>query len=144
MTTAGFVSGTRDEAAPSGSSRVAAAASLMLGAVLLFVLPTLVDAAFYVAVLAAAAAVVAISAGLHLWTRVTLVARAVAGLTAGATVLGELAQLSVGLPGAPGLDRLGPLEGSLAAGCAAVVLVFLVVDAVRRQPEQAPDQPYAL
>lgn len=144
MTTAGFVSGARDEAAPSGCSRVAAAASLLLGAVLLFVLPALADAAFYVAVLDAAAAVVAISAGLALWSRVTLVARTIAGLAAGATVLGQLVQASLGLPGTQNLDGLGVAEGWLTAGCAALVLVFLTVDGVRRQPEPTPDQPYAL
>lgn len=144
MTTAGFVSGTRDEAAPSGSSRVAAAASLLLGGVLLSLLPTLVDAAFYVAVLDAAAALVAISAGLALWNRATLVARTIAGLAAGATVLGQLVQASLGLPGTQDLDGLSVLDAGLTAGCAALVLVFLAVDALRRQPEEAPDQPYAL
>lgn len=144
MTTAGFVSGAREEAAPSGCSRAAAAASFLLGGVLLFVMPTLADAAFYVAVLAISAAAVAISAAVHLWLRVTLLARTVAGLAAGTILLGEAVQLSLGLPGAAGLGRLGVVESTLAVGSAALVLVLLLVDAARRRPEPAPDQPYAL
>ena len=66
------------------------------------------------------------------------------GLAAGTILLGEAVQLSLGLPGAAGLGRLGVVESTLAVGSAALVLVLLLVDAARRRPEPAPDQPYAL
>lgn len=144
MTTVGFVSGTREETAPSRCSRFAAAASLLLGGVIVLVLPDLVDAAFYVGVLFAAAAGVAIVAGSILWTRATLVARTVAGLAAAATLFALLLQVSLGLPGVQQLALLSPLEGVLTFGFAGAVLLFLVADALLRTPEQAPDHPYAL
>lgn len=144
MTTAGLVSGTREQTRPSTCARVAAAASVLLGALLLDALPDLVQAAFYVAVLAAAAAVVALVAGYLLWTRVTLVPRTVAFLTAGAVIAGELLQLFPGLPGVRDLGRLSAVELLLVLVTAASVMVFLAVDALRRKPEPAPDRPYAL
>lgn len=144
MTTAGLVSGPREQTRPSTCSRVAAAASVVLGALLLDALPDLVRAAFYVAVLAAAAAVVALVAGYLLWTQVTLVPRTVAFLTAGAVIAGELLQLFLGLPGVRDLGRLSAVELLLVLVAAASVIVFLAVDALRRKPEPAPDRPYAL
>lgn len=147
MTTAGLVPGTREQTRPSTCSRVAAAASVVLGALLLDALPDLVRAAFYVAVLAAAAAVVALVTGYLLWTRVTrvtLVPRSVAFLTAGAVIAGELLQVFPGLPGVRDLGRLTAVELLLVLGAAASVMVFLAVDALRRKPEPAPDRPYAL
>lgn len=144
MTTAGFVSGTGEQTRPSTCSRVAAAASVVLGALLLDALPDLVRAAFYVAVLATAAAAVAIVAGYLLWTRVTLVPRTVAFLTAGAVIAGELLQLFPGLPGVGDLGRLSAVELLLVLVAAASVMVFLVADALRRKPEPTPDRPYAL
>lgn len=144
MTTAGFASGTLEHTRPSPCSRVAAAASIVLGALLLEALPDLVRAAFYVAVLATAAAVVAIVAGYLLWTRVTLVPRTVAFLTAGAVIAGELLQLFPGLPGVRDLGRFSATELLLVLVAAGTVMLFLVVDALRRKPEPMPDRPYAL
>lgn len=144
MTTAGFVSATRDASTPSGCSRAAAAASLLLGGSLVVVLPTLLDSAFYVGVLAVAVAALAFAAGYGLWSRAGLVDRAAAGVAAGSSLLVQLTQILVGLPGAPGLSRVSLVESGLALGFAAAVLVFLTLDALRRRPEPAPDHPYAL
>jgi hypothetical protein len=144
MTTAGFVSGARDDTSPTGCSRVAAASSLLLGVVLAGGLPAVADAAFYVGVLAAASAAVALVAGYVLWTRASLVVRAVAALAAGGTLVLALFQVLQGLPGARELGRLTFLETALAFGLASAVLVFLVADALRRRPEETPDHPYAL
>lgn len=139
-----FVSGTlRLRPAPSQCSRVAAVAAVLLAAGLGGVLPELVSAAAYVAVLAAFAAVVLVVAGAVLWSRPTMVVRAVTALAAGSLVLLAVLQVSVGLPGAAGLERLPVLQGTPLL-LAPVVLVLLVVDAVRRGPDQAPQQPYAL
>jgi hypothetical protein len=143
MTTAGFVPG-GEQTAPSRFTRVAAASSLLLGALLVAALPVLTDAAFYVGVLAGASAAVAISAGYVLWSRAGLVPRAVAALGAGATLAGVLLEVLGGLPGAAGLGRLTPLQGVAAGGLAVVVLVFLLLDARRRRPDQTPEHPYAL
>lgn len=144
MTTAGFVPATRDASTPSGLSRAAAAASLLLGGSLVVVLPTLLDSAFYVGVLAVAVAALAFAAGYGLWSRAGLVDRAAAGVAAGSSLLVQLTQILVGLPGAPGLSRVSLVESGLALGFAAAVLVFLTLDALRRRPEPAPDHPYAL
>lgn len=144
MTTAGIVSGTRERTVPSGCSRVAAGASLLLGGLLLDSLPDLMRAAFYVAVLAAAAAMVSIGAGLLLWTRPTLVSRTVAGLAAGSALFGALLQVFLGLPGVRDLDRHSTVGLAVALAAAAAVLVFLAADALRRKPEPTPDRPYAL
>jgi hypothetical protein len=144
VTAAGFVSGTREETRPSTCSRVAAAASLLLGGLLLDALPDLIDAAFYVAVLAAAAAAVSVVAGFVLWERVTLVSRTVVALAAAAALTGELLQVSLGLPGFGDLGRTTTVGLGLALVAATVVLASLAVDALRRKPEQTPDHPYAL
>jgi hypothetical protein len=144
VTTAGFVSGTRDDTSPSSASRIAAAGSLLLGGSLLLALPGLAAAAFYVAVLAAATAAVALVTGLLLWVRVTLVARAVAGLVALAALLGVLVDTFLGFPGAAELEQRSWAEGYLAPLLAGTVLVFLGLDAVRRRAEPVPDHPYAL
>ena len=144
MTTAGFVPATRDASTPSGCSRAAAAASLLLGGSLAVVLPTLLDSAFYVGVLAVAVAALAFAAGYGLWSRAGLVDRAAAGVAAGSSLLVQLTQILVGLPGAPGLSRVSLMESGLALGLASAVLVFLTLDALRRRPEPAPDHPYAL
>lgn len=144
VTAAAFRSATRDDAAPSGLARAAAGASLLLGALLLVVLPALAEAAFYVGVLALAAAAVAIVAGGTLWSNAGLVARASTVLAAAATVLAELIQIFVGLPGARGLSQLSQLGNLLALGLAGAVLVFLALDARRRTPESGADHPYAL
>ena len=135
---------TRDETTPTHLSRVAAASSLLLGLVLVAVLPVVAGVASYVGVLAAASAVLAIVTGYFLWSRATVVVRAVAAFAAGATLAVELLQVFEGLPGARELGHL-TLPQSLAAGSLAIiVLVLLLVDARRRRPEQAPDHPYAL
>ncbi len=144
VTTAAFLPAARDDVTPSGFARGAAGASLLLGALLLVVLPALAEAAFYVGVLAAAAAVVALVAGGTLWSNAGLVARAAATLAAASTVLAELIQILVGLPGARGLSQLSQLGNLLALGLAGTVLVFLALDARRRTPESAADHPYAL
>ena len=144
MTTAGFVSGTRDQTTPTRCSRGAAVSSVLLGASLVAVLPVLTRAAFYVGVLAAASAALALVAGYVLFTRATLVVRTVAALAAGSTLLGHMLQILEGLPGARGLGRLTLLEGGAALGLAAAVIAFLLTDALLHRPEQAPDHPYAL
>lgn len=144
MTTAGFVAATRDASTPSGWSRAAAAASLLLGGSLVVVLPTLLDSAFYVGVLAVAVAALAFAAGYGLWSRAGLVDSAAAGVAAGSTLLVQVTQILVGLPGAPGLSQVSLVESGLTLGFAGLVLVFLTLDALRRRPEHAPDHPYAL
>lgn len=144
MTTAGFVSGTRGETTPSGCSRVAAGASLLLGGLLLDSLPDLMSEAFYVAVLAAASAAVSVVAGYVLWVRVTLVSRTVVALAAGSALAGELLQIFLGLPGLRELDRQSTVGLGFALAAAGAVLVFLAADALQRKPEPAPDRPYAL
>lgn len=139
-----FVSGAlRLRPVPSQCSRGAAVAAVLLAAGLGGVLPELVSAAAYLAVLAAFAAVVLVVAGAVLWSRPTMVVRAVTALAAGGPVLLAVLEVSVGLPGAAGLEGLSVLQGTPLL-LAPVVLVLLVVDAVRRGPEQAPQQPYAL
>jgi hypothetical protein len=144
VTTAGFVSGTRDGEAPTCCSRVAAVASVLLGLVLVAVLPAASAAAFYLAVLAGVSAAVTIVAGYVLWSRATLVVRSVAALAAGGTLVAQVLQVSLGLPGAGGLGPLTVLETGVALGLPVAVLVLLFADALRRRPEQAPDRPYAL
>lgn len=139
-----FVSGAlRLRPVPSQCSRVAAIASVLLAAGLGGVLPELVSAAAYVAVLAAFAAVVLVLAGAVLWSRPTMVVRAVTALAAGSLVLLAVLQVLVGLPGAAGLEALPVLHG-VPLLLAPAILVLLLVDAVRRGPEEAPQQPYAL
>jgi hypothetical protein len=144
VTTAGFVSGTRDETSPTRLSRVAAASSLLLGLSLVAVLPVVTDVASYVGVLVGSSAAVAIVSGYALWARPTLMMRAVAAFAAGAPLGGLLIQTLEGLPGARRLGGLAPLGSLAVAGLASIVLVLLLVDARRRRPEQAPDHPYAL
>lgn len=144
MTTAGFVSGAREDDAPTRCSRVAASAALLMGVALLAILPAASEAAFYVAVLAAASAAVTIVGGSVLWSRASLVARSVVALAALATLVAQLLQVFVGLPGAADLGELTRLESAAALGLPAAVLVLLLADALRRGPQQAPDRPYAL
>jgi hypothetical protein len=144
VTTAGFVSGTRDDEAPTCCSRVAAVASVLLGLVLVAVLPAASAAAFYLAVLAGVSAVVTIVAGYVLWSRASLLVRSVAALAAGGTLVAQVLQVSLGLPGAGGLSSLTVLETGIVLGLPGAVLLFLLADALRRRPEQAPDHPYAL
>lgn len=144
MTTAGFVSGTRDQTAPTCLSRVAAAASVLLGTLLVAVLPIVIDAASYVGVLAAAAAAMAILAGYCLWSKDTVVVRAAAAVAAGATLAVQLLQVFEGLPGARELAHTTLPQGLGAGILATSILVLLLVDARRRRPEQAPEHPYAL
>ncbi len=145
MTPAGFVSGAREQTAPSPCSRVTAAASLLLGGLLLEALPDLARGAHYVAVLAGAAALVSVGAGLALWgRRPTLLSRHASGLAAGAVVAGVMLQVLLGLPGLPEPDRAPSVGLGFAVAAALVVLVFLAVDALQRKPEPSPDRPYAL
>jgi hypothetical protein len=144
VTTAGFVSGTRDDEAPTCCSRVAAVASVLLGLVLVAVLPAAAAAAFYLAVLAGVSSAVTIVAGYVLWSRASLVVRSVAALAAGGTLVAQVLQVSLGLPGAGGLGSLTVLETGVVLGLPGAVLLFLLADALRRRPEQAPDHPYAL
>ncbi|HSE10370.1 MAG TPA: hypothetical protein VLB29_17035 [Nocardioidaceae bacterium] len=145
MTTAGFVSGTRDQATPTGWARSAAATSALLGATLVAVLPTLIDAAFYLGLLGSATALLAFSAACALWTQSTLVNRTMAAIAAGSTVVALLLQLSRGLPGvATELGRLTLLEIGSAMGLGVGVLALLLLDALLHRPEQRPDHPYAL
>ncbi|HEX6247167.1 MAG TPA: hypothetical protein VFZ64_04800 [Nocardioidaceae bacterium] len=145
-TATGFVSGTLrgGRTAPTPCLRLAAAASLLLGVTLLLVVPDLGGAAPYVAVLAGAAAVSTIGAGLVLCRSVDLVARTVTAFAASGLLIGGVLQVSVGLPGVRELPHLSLLEGSLALGLALAVLGFLLVDALRRRPDQPADHPYAL
>lgn len=125
-------------------ARTAGLVSLVLGSSLLLRMQHFVDAAFYVAVLAAAAACIALVAGALLWERDSLVVRTVAALTAAVVLAAELTAAVAGLPGAPGLAAGSMLEGVRHAALPASVLTLLVVDGRRRRPEQAPDHPYAL
>jgi hypothetical protein len=112
---------------------------------LVVVLPDLARAAFYVGVLAAASASLALVAGYALWSRATLVVRTVAALAAGSILLGQVLQIFQGLPGAAReLSRLTFLETSAALLLASAVIAFLLADALLHRPEQAPDHPYAL
>lgn len=144
MTTSAFVLGSREQTRPSTCSRLAAGASIVLGALLVDALPDLAKTAFYVAVLATAAAAVALVTGFLLWTRVTLVARTLAFLTAGAVVTVELLQLFPGLPGVRDLGRVSVVELVLLLVAAAAVMVLLGTDALRRKPVPPPDRPYAV
>ncbi len=144
MTTAGFMSGTRGETSPTHLSRLAAASSLLHGVALVWVLPAATAAAFYVGVLGASFAALAILSGSVLWSRATLCVRGAAALSAGATLTVALLQAAAGLPGAGRLAHLDPVDLVVVGGFAAVVLAFLMLDARRRHPEQAPDHPYAL
>ena len=138
------VSGTYVSPLTTRCARAAGLASLVLGATLLLRMQHFVDAAFYVAVLAAAAACIALVAGALLWERDSLVVRTVAGLTASAVLASELTAAVGGLPGAPGLAVGSLREGLLHVVLPAAVVALLVVDGRRRQPEHAPDHPYAL
>jgi len=144
VTTTGFVSGTRDQTAPSHFSRVAALSSLLLGLLLVALLPAVAQAAFYVGVLTAASAVAALASGYVLWSKATLVARAVVAIVAGGTLAVELLHVLKGLPGASELRSRMPWESTVAGVLAGVVLAFLLVDALRRRPDEAPEHPYAL
>ena len=144
MTATGFVSGPRVVTSPTRCSRVAAVLSLLLGAVLVLGLPVLAQAAFYVGVLAAALAAVALGSGAALWSHDTLVVRAGAVLAAGPALLGEVLAFSWGLPGARELADLTVLQACAAVALASGVLAALLLDALRRQPEQTPESPYAL
>jgi hypothetical protein len=144
VTTAGFVSGTRDDDAPTCCSRVAAVASVVLGLVLVAILPATSSAAFYLAVLAGVSAAVTIAAGYVLWSRATFVVRSVTALAAGGTLVAQVLQVSLGLPGTGGLGSPTVLGTGVALGLPGAVLLLLLVDALRRRPEQAPDHPYAL
>ena len=144
MTATGAMSDTRATATPSGWSRAAAAASVLLGAALLVVLPKLLAAAFYVGVLAAAVALLATCAGCALWSRGGLLVRAGAVVAAGSSLLVQLTQIFVGLPGAPGLSEVSTAENAMALVFAGAVLGFLMLDARRYTPERAPEHPYAL
>lgn len=125
-------------------ARSAGLGSLVLGSTLLLRMQHFVDSAFYVAVLAAAAACIALVAGALLWERDSLVVRTMAGLTAAGVLAAELTAALVGLPGAPALATGSLLQDLLHLSLPATVVALLVVDAGRRQPEQAPDHPYAL
>jgi hypothetical protein len=144
MTTTGFMSGPRAVQAPTRCTRGAAVLSLLLGLVLVVSLPVLAGAAFYVGVLAAALAAVALGAGAVLWSHDTLVVRAGAILAAVPILLGELLAFSLGLPGAHELAELTVLRALAAVVLAAGVLVLLLADAFRSRPEETPDSPYAL
>ena len=144
MTAAGFVSGTHVVHRRPVPARVAAGASCLLGTLLLVMLPALLDAAVYVAVLASASASAALVGGGVLWVRQSLVAWAVIGIAA-ATVLGvQLLEVSLGLPGAGGLPRLGIPESSAVLILALAVLALAVRSGLRRRPEVSTDHPYAL
>jgi hypothetical protein len=104
----------------------------------------LTRAAFYVGVLAAASASLALVGGYVLWRRATLVVRTVAALGAGTTLVGQLLQIFQGLPGARELGHLTLVEGAAALGLAGAVIAFLLADALLHRPEQTPDHPYAL
>jgi hypothetical protein len=144
VTTAGFVSGTRDDDTPTCCSRVAAVASVLLGVALVSVLPAAVSAASYLALLAGVSAGVSLVAGCVLWSRATLVVRSVAALAAGGILVAQVLQVSWGLPGVGGPESLTALEAAAALGLPVAVLLLLFADALRRRPEQAPDHPYAL
>jgi hypothetical protein len=144
VTTAGFVSGAHDATAPSRCSRGAASASLLLGGVLIATLPDVLAAADYLAILAAAAALVAIVAGHLLRVRVTLLVRMLVLLAAGSVLTTEVLQILLGLPGVTERDQLTALERGIPSAAAGGVLLLLAADALGRRPEPAPDRPYAL
>lgn len=144
MTTAGFVSGTRDETS-TRCSLGAAVSSALLGVTLIVTLPALFDAAFYVGILAAAVASLALLAGYALWTGAVLVMRTMATISAGSTVLAGVFQVVHGIPGAARqIGGLTPVESGAALGLGGCVLALLLLDALLHRPEQAPDHPYAL
>lgn len=144
MTTTGFRPAAVDETAPTGLSRVAAAASLLLGLALAVVLPAIVQAVSYVGVLAAVSAAVALVTGYVLWTRATMVVRALAALGAGATLAGQVLQFLRALPGAHELGPVTRWESGPACLLASAVVVSLLLDARRRRVEPPQEHPYAL
>jgi len=125
-------------------SRAAAVSSLLLGIALIVVLPTLVKAAGYVGVLAGASSTVAMAGAFMLWSRATLVARALIVLAAAVTVFGQIIQAVLGLPGARELGQPKLMGNGIVIGFAVAALLFLVVERLCRRPEQTPDHPYAL
>ena len=143
MTTAGFVSGIREDA-PTRCSRVAAVAALLLGLTAVGTLPVTSQAASYVGVLAASSAAVTVVAGSLLWSRPTLVVRSVAALAAGTILVGDALNAGFGIPGAHELEHLTRLEAAVTLGLPGLVLLLLLADALRRRPEPAPERPYAL
>lgn len=145
MTAAGLESATRGSTgARSGWSRAAAVASVLLGVTLLVVLPQLAAAAFYVGVLAAVAALLATGAGCTLLARGGLLVRTGAVVAAASTLVAQLIEVLVGLPGAPDLHQMSSAVSGLTLGLAAAVLGLLALDALRHTPQTGPDQPYAL
>lgn len=144
MTTTGFRSPTRDDTTPSRFSRTAAGSSLLLGVTLVAVLPDVLSAAFYVGLLAAVTASLALVGGYVLWSHATIVVRAMATLGAGATLAGELLQSLHGLPGARQLDALSRWEGVAAFLLASAIVLLLLLDARRRGAEDPHEHPYAL
>ena len=144
MTTAGFVSGIREDDAPTRCSRVAAVASLLLGLSVIGTLPVTAQAASYVGVLAASSAAVTVVAGSLLWSRATFVVRSVVALAAGSILVGDVLNAWFGIPGAHELGQLTGVEAAVTVGLPGLVLLLLVADALRRRPEPAPERPYAL
>jgi CheY-like chemotaxis protein len=119
VTAAGFVSCTYDVRSASRAERAAAGGSICLGLLLLVILPTLLDAALYVAVLGGAAASAALVAGVARWSRPGLAAWAVAAIAAEAVLLLQLVESSAGLPD---IDRLEVCRRVRAGGGGVLIL----------------------
>lgn len=144
VTTAELMSGTHGTLAPRLRARIASGASLVLGVVLLVIVPALLDAADYVAVLGGAAAVVAIVGGGALWSRPSLTAWTTCATGAATVCVTVMLELVLGLPGAGGLPRIGGLESGLVLSLASGVLLLTAAGRPLRRPEETPQHPYAL
>jgi hypothetical protein len=144
VTAAGSVSGASGPDRASRGARVTAVLSLLLAASLSAVLPTLLDAADHLAVLAVAVAGVALAGSVMLWWRPTLLSWTATTLAATVVVLAAVLEVGVGLPGAAGLPEVGPVETATPALVAVAVLLTAVARGVRQEPLGGPDHPYAL
>lgn len=142
--TVGSASGSHVDATSLTCSRVAAAASVLLGVTLLVGLRELIPALVYVAVLALTVAALAISAGLLLWLRETLLTRVATGLASTVTLVIGLLHVAVGLPGTRAPGGVSLVDGALTLVLSGSVLALLALGASRRRPVQVPDHPYAL
>lgn len=141
MTTAGLMSGAHETRVPTLRARVASGASLVLGAVLLAIVPALLDAADYVAVLGGTAAVVSIVGGRASWSRPSLTAWTTCATGAATVCVVVLLEIVLGLPGAGGLPRF---ESVAVLVLASGVLLLTAADLPSRRPEETPEHPYAL
>ena len=104
---------------PTTPGRVASLMALVLGAVLLVHCREVADEASYLGVLAGVLGLVGLASGVRLWLGCRCAAPICAVLLSAAVLTGQVLNLAVGLPGAPGLrSELG--------GTSAVLVVLEV------------------